>query len=239
MGILLDIVEWCAIDPGASAWTAGSGLSAAIDSGVADNAPALRAVDVADISRARAVCGMQQRPADSVQRGGITGGTAADVPGATALGAGFESLRPDRGGNRCDLLGLPAGRGRERCPDRPPGGKHADLPVGSVHAAGAGRGGRRAVHRWSWRSAGVFESAAADGGALCEGPVQRCGRSAALSDRRPGPVAGGREHRISGTQRPTGQDAGISHRAGGDRVAAGAARGRRGSGRVGARGHAG
>ena len=67
-------------------------------------------------------------------------------------------------------------------------------------------------------------------------PFSSRSRSPAVQDRRPGPLAGRRQHRIPGPQRLPGQDPRLPHRAGRDRGAAGRTPGGAGSGGAGPRG---
>src|SRR5205085_5728163 len=89
--------------------------------------------------------------------------------------------------------------------------------VGCWGAGGAGQGDRGAVQRRGRIRTRISESAGADGGAICAGPVRGEERRAAVPDRGPGEMAGGREPGVRREEGPAGEDPWIPDRVGRDR----------------------
>ena len=162
---------------------------------------------------------------------------AEPVSGESAAGAAVQSVRADRGGGRCDLLGVHAQDARaERVPIGRPICEHADVCVGST---------RQPV------PIGVAGEMYIGGVGVARGYLNRPELTAerfmpirSVSD--PGArlyrtgiwaVSGGWELEYLG-RNDTGEDPGLSHRAGRDRGAAGAAPAGEGGGGAGAGGRA-
>ena len=106
-------------------------------------------------------------------------------------------------------------------------------------AAGADRRGGRDLYRRSGVARGYLNRPELTAERFVRGSVQRGSAGADVQDGRSGPLAGGRDDRVPGAQRSSGEDPRLPDRAGRDRGAAGAARAGERSGGAGARGCAG
>ena len=103
--------------------------------------------------------------------------------------------------------------------DRPADRQHAHLPARRATSAGAGRRGRRALHRRRGRGARLPRPARADRRALRPRSVRRAPGARLYRTGDLGALAARRQHRVPRPHRPPGEDPRLPHRAGRDRGA--------------------
>ena len=149
------------------------------------------------------------------RRGAVGPARPPRAAGAGPAGAVDQRLRADRGHDVHDVLSDPgaAARGPGIDPDRPADRQHAGLRARRAPRARANRRAWRALHRRRGRCGRLSGSSRPDGGAVRGAPVRDRTRVAAVSHRRPVPVA---RRRRAGVPRPPGrpgQTARLSHRA--------------------------
>lgn len=153
------------------------------------------------------------------------------MPRRVSAGSAAEFLRLVGGQRRCHVLPLCRARacaGALR--DRPSDRQYADLHSRRVRRARAHRrAGRNSCGR-RLRGPRLPASPRADRRAFRGRSVSWRRPRADVQDRRPGLLAGGRQHRLPGPQRSSGEAARLPHRARRDRGTAGRLRGRARSG---------
>ena len=151
------------------------------------------------------------------RRGHAQGRLRQGLPPPAAAHAD-QRLRPDRVRHHAADLEVGRERGlrlRLRA-DRQAGRGPRDPCARHRPAAGAGGRRRRALHRRIRPRARLPGTRRPDRAALRGRPLRRR-RWAPVPHRRPGPLDGGRQHRIHRPRRPPGQDPRFPHRAGRDR----------------------
>src|SRR5262249_22443146 len=95
-------------------------------------------------------------------------------------------------------------------------GQHEGVRVGSARQGDAGGGSWGDLYRRGWSNARVSESRGTDGRAVCERSVRGRWERADVQDRGPGAMVGGRDDRVSGEERFSGEDPRAPDRVGRD-----------------------